>query len=388
VVLATNNLFVGGAQQLIVTLAAHLPEHGWRVTVLDLVGGPDRLAGAAEPMRDAVVATGAPLVDFTIRSITDRLEWRRARAWMTAQSPDVVHGHLSPSDRWSAMLARGTGARTITTKHDTYTHLSMRARWTEALAYRLLFDRVVAISDATSWHLTTRFHVPGAKLIVVPNPVNAAAFRPDPAARASIRAEWSIGEDALVVGYVGRLVARKGLSAWFHAAAHLAVSRPEVRFVVVGTGPDEPALRVQAEALGITERVHFVGRRTDVAACYNGFDVFLFTPVSGEGLPIAVLEAMATGLPIVASNVGANSELLEGCGLLPEPASWVFEATTLDPEPIARAAERLLASAELRAQLGRSARARILSNYDVDVAVSKQARVYDELVAQPQLPLT
>jgi glycosyltransferase involved in cell wall biosynthesis len=380
VVLATNNLFVGGAQQLIVTLAAHLPEHGWRVTVLDLVGGPDRLAGAAEPMREAVLATGAPLVDFSIRSITDRSEWRRARAWMTSERPAIVHGHLSPSDRWSALLARGTGARTLTTKHDTYTHLPFRARWTEALAYRVLFDRVVAISDATRWHLTTSFHVPTSKLVVVPNPVNAAAFGRNPGARASIRTEWSIGPDDFVVGFVGRLVARKGLAAWMAAATYLAARLPAARFVLVGTGPDEAALRALAEAHGIGERVRFAGSRPDVAACYSAFDLFLFTPLSGEGLPIAVLEAMSAGLPIVASNVGANGELLEGCGLLPEPASWVFEAAALNPKPFAVAAEGLFASPEMRAQLGRAARQRVLDSYDVDVAVANQARVYDQLV--------
>lgn len=380
IVLATNNLLIGGAQQLIVTLARHLPAAGFDVTVLDLVAGPSRRAGLPEPMRPALEATGVPVVDFAVRSIRHVSEWRRAGAWLRAARPDIVHGHLAPADRWAAALGRLAGARTLTTKHDTYRHVPARARWTEAAAYRLVFHRIQAISATTRDHLEATFHVPADRIDVVPNPVDARRFDPTLAQRAEARRELGLPAGAFIVGYVGRLVPRKGLEVWLAAAAALHRRLPDSHFVVVGGGDQMASLRRQAASAGVAAAVTFAGPREDVPRWLAAFDALLFTPLWGEGLSIALLEAMAAGLPVVASNVGANREQLAGVGLLPEPAAWVFDAPALDHEAFAAALATLAAEPARGRRMGQAARRRVLERYDVPVVLARQIDLYHRLL--------
>ncbi len=379
ILLATNNLFLGGAQRLVVTLGCQLTQTGHRVAVADLVGGRDRLAGSPEPLREPLAQAGVPVVDFQIRSSRDVQEWRRARRWFLEFRPDVVHGHLWPADRWAAVLGRHCGAATLTTKHETRRDLSPRARWTEAVAARLLFDRVVAISGAVREHLVSYVHVPPERIDLVPNPVDARYFRPG---RLSCREQrqrlglWPHEPAAFVVGYTGRLVARKGLAVWLQAAALAVQMRPLLRFLLIGGGPEAPALAQEAAALGLGDRLFLAGPQPDVAPWLAACDAYLFTPQEPEGLPIALLEAMAMALPIVASNLGVNRELLQGVGLLPEPPAWTAGPCRLAAEPLARALVQLYDDPTLRHSLGQAARSRILADFDLPVVLARQLQVY------------
>ncbi len=380
IAIATNNLFVGGSQQLVLTHAKAFADRGHQVAVVDLVGGPDRMAGRPEPMREPIEAAGIPIVDFHIRSALDFGEWRRARAWFRAWKPQIVHGHLSPADRWSALLGRSVGARCLTTKHDTYRDLSTRALWTERIAARGLFDRVIAISEATGKHLKDYIGVPPGRIVTVPNPVDTSRFDPDRFDKATQRDTLGLEREAFYVCYVGRLVARKGLDVWLRAAALAAQSHSGIRFLVIGDGPDRSELHDQALGLGLDDRIRFVGRQSDVPAWLAASDALLFTPLSGEGLPIALLEAMAMGLPIVASNLGANRELLEHAGLLPEPPIWRFDAETLRAKPFAMALLRLAEDPELARSLGRHARELVAGDYALDAVVDRQLQLYRSLL--------
>ncbi len=378
-VLATNNLYLGGAQQLVVTLATELTCLGVDVVVLNLVGGRDKLAGVPEPLRAPLAAAGLPLADFRIRSIRDAAEWRRAGLWLRAYRPDVVHGHLSPADRWAALLGRLAGARTAYTKHETYTHLTARDRWVERMAAYLLFDRVFAISEATHDHLRQYIRVPPGKLVTVPNPVDAARFDPARFRRLAARRElglWPQEEDAFVVGYTGRLVRRKGLAVWLQAAAGAWRARPHMRFVLVGYGEERADLERLTAQLGLGDTVVFAGTQADVAPWLAACDTYLFTPMWGEGLSIALLEAMAMGLPIVASNVGANREQIGGVGLLPDPVAWVPGGANLDAPRVAAALVALCDQPAERRRLGQAARARVLERYDLPVVLDRQLAVY------------
>jgi glycosyltransferase involved in cell wall biosynthesis len=383
--LATNNLYLGGAQQLVVTLATRLSRLGLDVAVLNLVGGRDKLAGVPEPLRAPLATAGLTVRDFRIRSNHDLAEWRRAGRWMQAYGPDIVHGHLWPADRWAALLGRMAGARTVTTKHETRTDLPGRDRWAEAVAARLLFDRVIAISEATHSHLRHYLHVPPDRLVTVPNPVDAARFDPDRFDRAAVRRQlglWPDRADAFVVGYTGRLVERKGLDVWLHAAAIAWQARPSMRFLLVGYGDARPALERLAASLGLGAVVTFAGTQADVAPWLAACDAYLFTPVLGEGLSIALLEAMAMGLPIVASNVGVNREQVGGVGWLPEPAEWAPHAATLDPAHLAGAIVALCDRPDECRRLGQSARTRALERYDLPVVLNRQLAVYHAMLGQ------
>jgi glycosyltransferase involved in cell wall biosynthesis len=197
-------------------------------------------------------------------------------------------------------------------------------------------------------------------------------FRPVGRERAlRVRRELGFADDASVFGTIGRLSAQKGHRHLLDAAALLLPRLPSARLLVVGDGDLLPALRAQADAVGLAERVVFAGHRTDVADLLGALDVFCISSLY-EGTPLALFEAMAAGKAIVSTSVDGCREVLEdgATGLLVPPG---------DPAALASALHRALVSDELRQDLGRNALA-ASSRYDVNACVDSMQSLYDELL--------
>jgi glycosyltransferase involved in cell wall biosynthesis len=186
---------------------------------------------------------------------------------------------------------------------------SRRERWLRRQAARFA-DAYVSVCAETA-----RMHrdCPAGKLSVIENGVDPLRFRPDPAARAAVRGELGIGAGAWVMGTVGRLAAEKDQALLLRAAAPLLID--DRLLVLVGDGPERGRLQALAADLGVAARVRLLGARSDVARVLAALDVFALTSRM-EGLPVALLEAMASGLPVVATAVGAIPTVLGGHGLL------------------------------------------------------------------------
>ena len=196
--------------------------------------------------------------------------------------------------------------------------------------------------------------VPQWRARVVGNGTDLSAFGPDPEARAQVRAEWGIGDDELVVGGVGRLVAEKGIAEFGQAAQKLG---GRARFVWVGPpDPDKPDAWTDE-----LDGVQFVGRRDDMAAVYNAFDVFML-PSYREGFSRSGMEAAATGLPLVLSDI-------RGCREVGRHEQEALLVPSGDAAALTAAVERLLDDPSLRALLGAAARSRALAEFD-QVAVA------------------
>lgn len=197
----------------------------------------------------------------------------------------------------------------------------------------------------------------------VPDPVPAT-----PADRAAVRRELGLSDRHVVAGIVARLTAVKAHPVLLAAMARLRLSHPRLRLVVVGAGPEEPKLRLLAAGYGIAERVVFAGSRTDVTRLLGGFDVFCLSS-RFEAAPIAVLEAMTAGLPVVCTD----------CGALPELVADGVEGRVVpvdDDEKLAVALGELVADTGLRDRMGAAARTRAAREYGID----RTARAYEELL--------
>jgi len=194
--------------------------------------------------------------------------------------------------------------------------------------------------------------------------------------RSRARKKLGISERALVVGTVGNLTAKKDHRTLLEATARAASNHHDLRLVLVGSGPLEHELRNATRSLGLTERVTFAGSRGDVAELLPAFDVFALSS-RHEGLPISLLEAMAAGVPCVATAVGGVPEVVtdrdEGILVAPE-----------DPDALAHALGAVVADPEFRHAAGARA-ARTARRFDISSAVRRTEQVYREVLGLPAM---
>ena len=233
--------------------------------------------------------------------------------WLRAERVALLHTHsFKPNlyGRMAGILTRQTGLRIVAHYHNQYDD-----KWacadTLALERELAraSDRLVACSQAVGEHVASRVGVARADIAVVPNGVQAQHFAGGDAPRA--RATFGLPAQAPVVGVVGRLSEQKGQEDFLQAAHAIRRARPDARFVLAGSA-DDPQLLARLEALAAHEAlagaVHFLGHVGDMAALYAALDV-LVAPSRWEGFGLMLAEAMAAGLPIVATRVGAIPEV-------------------------------------------------------------------------------
>jgi glycosyltransferase involved in cell wall biosynthesis len=174
----------------------------------------------------------------------------------------------------------------------------------------LLPQTTVCVSDAVSVALHKDYRFADRNLVTVRNGVDIDRFRENPDARALIRTEWGVPETAVLFGAVCRLVPEKGLDVCLEAFRRMTtVAATPSYLVVVGEGPQRPALEALSLALGLADRVRFAGFRSDVPGVLSALD-FLVLPSRLEGLPLIVLESLAVGRPVIATRVAGTPEIL------------------------------------------------------------------------------
>ena len=193
--------------------------------------------------------------------------------------------------------------------------------------------------------------------------------------RSAMRAQLGIAPDTFVVGTVGRLMPIKGFENLIEAFAQLRRQHglQESKLVIVGDGPLRAGLGQCAESRGLSHDVEFLGMRKDVYNVMNVFDVFALSSLH-EGVPMVLLEAMALGVPIVASHVGGIPEILED-------SKEAVLVPAKDAEALARAIGVLAASSELRAELIQGARARVETQFSIQLSAAKMHKMYRSLCA-------
>lgn len=212
--------------------------------------------------------------------------------------------------------------------------------------------------------------------IEIPSMIDLSEF--DPTWRASVRAEWRVAEDTIVVGWVGRLDRKKRVGDFIRAAALVRRSVPRTRFLVIG-GPDAfmpeyaDELRVLARDLGLDGSLDFLGDRPDVPCLLSGFDVFVWLS-QGEGMPHVISEAGAARLPVLATrDNGTEEQIADG-----ETGLFVPHR---DPGAVAAGIQRLIADPRLRQRLGDNLHRKVARDYSVTTLIPRWERLYDDVLA-------
>lgn len=296
----------GGAERHILNLAQAMDAQRVELTVCCLFEAP-----FCQMAREA----GLPAVAMPMRRKTDWSAFKRLRDYIASTGFDLVHTHGVRANLVGRLAARGApGVRAVvTTVHSLMSmdypgFLNRVANVLTERALRGLTDHFIAVSEGLRQNLIKE-GVPPGKITVIYNGLDLDGFRPG-VEPGSIRKRWGIPGDVPVFGIVGRLHPVKGHAYFLRAAARVLESEPGARFLVVGYGPDRPVLENLAGELGITGRVIFTGFVQDIPALLADLDALVIASLS-EGLPFTAVEAMAAGVPVLATAVGGLPEIIE-----------------------------------------------------------------------------
>jgi glycosyltransferase involved in cell wall biosynthesis len=345
----------GGAERLLQLAAARIDPDRFAVEVAYLL-----------PWKDALVGELDVPVHCLDTSSEARPGWvRRLRRLARDRGFDLVHTH-SPLSAAVARVALPRGVRMVHTEHNTWPRYRRPTRWANRITYR----RNAAVIAVSAEVAATVRH---PQVEVVHHGIDEQAVLRGPEARGAARQALAIDPDAPALVTVANFVPKKDHATLLEAAGLLAADHPGLAWVLLGAGPLEDDLRRRAADLGVAEVVRFAGSRDDVQALLPAFDAFVLTS-RHEGLPIAMLEAMAAGVPVVATDVGGVGEALRpgAEGLLTPPA---------DPQATAVAVDKVLRDAELRAAMGEQGAA-TAAQFSIDAAVRRLEALYGEVLAR------
>lgn len=238
--------------------------------------------------------------------------------------------------------------------------------------YRPFVNRYVALSRHLALYLTDAVRVPAARVERICNGVDPARFRPPDGPRAPIAGSPFGADDEVLVGTVGRLQAVKDQRNLVRAVAYLISQRApgtdRLRLIIAGDGASRSGIEAEVRAAGLGHAVWLAGERADVPEVMRGLDVFAL-PSLAEGISNTILEAMASGLPVIATDVGGNPELVEhgATGSLVPPSDYVALADALAP---------YVADGMLRHRHGDAGRRRVEAEFSLDVMIDRYAALY------------
>jgi glycosyltransferase involved in cell wall biosynthesis len=292
---------MGGQERVALDLASLQREAGHRVMAVSLgplPHGPTAKAFQAAGVHTATVSKRGPSFDPSLAV--------RLAKCLSGNRVDVVHTHNPQPLIYGSPAAALARAACVHTKHGINPDPSRRM-WLRRAASSIA-DAYVAVTPSLARLALRNHECDPSQLHVISNGIDTRRFVPDPDARVRVRAALGIPEDAWVVGTVGRLAPEKNQGMLIDGMAPMLDKRRHL--VIIGDGPERAALEARAAATLRSEFVHFTGARDDTHALLAALDVFALTSVS-EGLPLVLLEAMATRLPVVSTSVGGVPDLVE-----------------------------------------------------------------------------
>lgn len=360
VMFVITSMPVGGAETLLVNLVRAMDRSRYMPQVCCLKErGP-----LGEEIADEVTMHSQLISGKFDVSVIPRL-WRifkreRTDAVITVGAGDKMF--------WGRLAAKQAGVPVIISSlHSTGwpDEIGRLNRWLTPIT-----DAFVAVAQNQRQFLIDHERLPGERVHVIKNGIDVDRFQFDVIARQNIRLEFGIPEHAPVCGIIAALRPEKNHLLFLRAARQLVAAKPDSHFLVVGDGPERAKLTAVINQTPLESRVHFAGARADIPEMLSAMDIFSLTS-HNEASPVSILEAMATGLPVVATDVGSVSEsVIDGAtGYLVERG---------DAEQFARYWRQLLNDSDRADALGREARAQVLKHG----SLLSMVEGYGELIEQ------
>jgi glycosyltransferase involved in cell wall biosynthesis len=356
--LISSRLGYYGAERVVVTLSAALEEMGVHSVVTAFLNKGN---ATYVEIKEKANEHGLTTEEIVCAGRYDRNSVSSLREIVARHQIDVIHCHGIKPDLYALLAARNSNIALVST-----CHLWVFDDWKDwlisAMERGLLrsFDDVVAVSAS----IVPPLRHFGIRAKVVDNGIDLKPFR-NPQSDLSRRMGW---EGRPIVGAVGRLAPQKGLQFLLRSAPEVLRQSPTTLFVFAGDGPEREALEAEANDLGIQDSVRFLGVQDNIPALLASIDV-LAMPSLSEGMPMALLEAMACGKPAVASRVGAISKVIEH-----RVNGWVIESG--DVAGLAQGLKEIIGCGDLRRRLGCAARQTIESRFSAETMAKNYLEIY------------
>ena len=354
-----GNAIVGGMETCVARLVERLPPERFRVSVL---------CPFESPFTAQLRRAGA---EVTIAAITEEPSWQSiqlACALVHANAIDVIQSHLPNAHVLAGIVGKLVDKPVLATIHGrqlTSIDLEVHRAAATHLAVVCRHSQLHALGIGAA---SNRVHL-------VPNGVDTDVFAPGAPRRGTLRQRFAIGDLVPLVGFVGRLSWEKGPDVFLRTALTVHARCPDAHFVLVGDGPMREHLDHFIAQFGLADYVHLAGVCADMPSVLGELDVLVSSSHS-EAMPLAVMEAMASGLPVVATRVGGVADLLEN-GV----TGWL--ANDGDFEGLATRVADLLLDETLRVDAGRAGRARARSQFPISAAIDSTMALLTRL-AQPR----
>jgi glycosyltransferase involved in cell wall biosynthesis len=355
-----GSLGMGGAERVALDLAYEQKKLGHRVVAISLaeeVGGAMAETFAAAQIQVHQVRK-RPGLDLTLPTRCARL--------LRDLDVEVAHTHNTRPLAYAAASARMAGMIVVHSKHGEGHLVSPAGRALRRVSAPFV-HHFVSVSEATAEHAREQKVFPFSnRMHVITNGIRTDLHRPDAEARAEIRSELGIPDDAWVVGTVGRFDDNKNQSSLVRALS--SQLGPKYQLILVGDGAAMDKVKAATKACPSPEHVHVLGRRNDAHRIVAALDVFALSSRS-EGLPLVILEAMATALPVVSTDVGGIADAVEDgqSGFLVAPD---------DDQALGEALAHLNANPGLAREVGERARSRALEHYSAERMASEYLELY------------
>ncbi len=359
------SLDLGGLERITLDLLRWGQDHGQAVSVICLER-PGILATEAS-------ALGARVICLDKRAGIQLALKGRLRRLFEQQRPDVVHTHQIGALFYAGPAARAACVPAVVhTEHGKHYGARLRTRWLGRFAGRYATRFCCVSRDIADAALAHRI-VPARKVEVIPNGIDTQRFLALGAGQ-QVRCRLGIPQGVPVIGTIGRLSEIKRQDLLIRSFARVRAHRPDAHLLLVGDGPLASSLRQLAEECGLNGCVHFAGYQSEPERYLQAMDVFALTSRS-EGMPVAILEAAAAGVPVLASRVGGVPEIIEH-----QRTGLLFEAN--DSSALTAGLIALLDDPALAGRLAQAARQQAQSLFDVRHMVAGYHKLYSSLLAR------
>jgi glycosyltransferase involved in cell wall biosynthesis len=371
VVTLIDHLDNGGAEKFALLIAKRLDPHRFESTLcVSRWPRPDAPPSAQRAIEQLEQA-GVRLLALERRAKIDVWVWARLERFLRRERVQVLHAHKFGSNVWGTIVGRMARVPVVLAHEHTW---SYEGRPVRRLLDRELVargaDRFIAVSREDQRRMVEVEHIAPERTLFIPIGLPPL---PEPEGH-NVRAELGIAPSAPVIGAVAMMRRQKALDMLLHATAILAREWPDVQLLLIGDGPERHRLERQAQALGLEGTVRFLGFRNDMADVLKALDVGVLSS-DFEGTPIAVMEYMDAGLPVVATSVGGVPDLIEHGehGLLVPPR---------DPAALAGAIGELLRDQQRARAMGARGRERRHAEFGTDVLMRRFEDLYRELLTE------
>jgi len=295
------------------------------------------------------------------------------RTFIKENRMDIIHCHGYKSNFYGLLASRGQ-VPAVATNHNWLTeHWKLKTYCFLDSLWIRFFDRIVAVSDDVKKDML-RYKVPGEKIRVIDNGVALERFE-TPVETKNMKKQLGVGEKTRIIGTVGSLVVEKGHIYLLAAARQILDEVKDLKFLVIGDGPLRKPLEERSEELGIKQHIIFTGQRKDIPELLQAMDIFVLPSIK-EGLPIALLEAMAAKRPVIATRVGAIPKVIgnKNVGILVEPG---------DINGLRDGLLNLIRDPGRRDLLAREGFRRVSTNFSSDEMGKHYLKLYEEITNSP-----